>query len=200
MVGGLGHVVAEIVEAELIVGAIRYVGAVGLATGGRIQIVQYDADIQPERPVHRPHPLGVAPGQIVVDRDDVDSSPSQGIEIRGHGGHKRLAFARLHLGYLALMQNHSTHYLHIVGVQPQLAPSDFPRGRESLRKQRVEGFAAIYAILELGRTRQELLVRGLFRLRRHSRYSGQPCLEILHIPRVHVKHALEKVEQQSHLV
>ena len=65
------HVVAQVVEAELVVGAVGDVGGVGGAAlvGGHLR--QDDADLEAEEAVHAAHPLAVALGQVVVDGDDV---------------------------------------------------------------------------------------------------------------------------------
>jgi hypothetical protein len=40
-----------------------------------------NADAHPEQPVDLAHPLGVALGQVIVDRDDVDTVAGQRIQI-----------------------------------------------------------------------------------------------------------------------
>ena len=75
------HVVAQVVEAELVVGAVGDVGGVGGATLVVSQAGDDHPDVQPEEPVHAAHPLAVAFGQVVVDRDDVDALAAQGVEV-----------------------------------------------------------------------------------------------------------------------
>ena len=69
------HVVAEVVEAELVVGAVGDVGAVLLALlGGRgLEPGDDQADGEAEEAVDRAHPLGVAAGEVVVDGDEMDA-------------------------------------------------------------------------------------------------------------------------------
>ena len=52
-----------------------------------VQVVDDDPDCQAEKTIDLAHPLGVAPGEIVVDRDDVHSVTGQRIEINGEGRH-----------------------------------------------------------------------------------------------------------------
>ena len=81
-----GHVVAQVVEAELGVGAVRDVGRVGgalLLVG--LHVLQH-ADGEPEALVDRAHPLRVAAGQVVVDGDDVDALAGERVE---HDGQRR---------------------------------------------------------------------------------------------------------------
>ena len=78
-----GHVVAQVVEAHLIVGAVGDVGGVGGAAlvGGKA--VDYEADAKAEKAVDLAHPLAVALGEVVVHRDDVDALAREGVEVGG---------------------------------------------------------------------------------------------------------------------
>ncbi len=71
------HVVAEIIEAELVVGAEGDVGGVGGAPLSVIEIVDDDADGEAEELVDGAHPFGVAAGQVVVDGDDVNAAAGE---------------------------------------------------------------------------------------------------------------------------
>ena len=78
------------------------------------RLVVLDAtDGQPEPAEELTHPLGVAPGQVIVDRDHVDAQPGQGVEENGQGGHERLAFARGHFRDASLVQAHAADELDI---------------------------------------------------------------------------------------
>ena len=59
------------------------------------------------------HPLRIALGQIVVDRHQMRPLAFERVEIQGQRGHKSFAFARLHLGDVALMQNDAADQLHV---------------------------------------------------------------------------------------
>ena len=76
------HVVAQVVEAELVVGAVGDVGGVGGAPLVGRHAGQDHADVEPEEAVHAAHPLGVAFGQVVVDGDDVHALAAQRVEVR----------------------------------------------------------------------------------------------------------------------
>jgi hypothetical protein len=111
--GLAGHVVAQVVEAELVVGAVGDVGVVGLAALGLVLVVDDQADGEVQEAVEQAHPFRVAPGQVVVDRDHVDAPAFQGVEVDRGGGHQGLAFAGLHLGDLAVVQDHAAAHLHV---------------------------------------------------------------------------------------
>ena len=90
------HIVAQIVEAELVVGAVGDIGRIGGAALVVIQIVDDYADAESEEAVQLAHPLGIALGQVVVDRDHMHAAPAKRIEINRKRGDQRLAFAGLH--------------------------------------------------------------------------------------------------------
>ena len=74
-----GHVVAEIVEAELIVRAVGDVGSVGRSSLGGGQVMDDQADGETEEAVDLAHPLRVALGKIIVDGDDVNAFSGEGV-------------------------------------------------------------------------------------------------------------------------
>ncbi len=111
-----GHaVVAQVIEAELGVGAVGDVAIVLRAPFGGRLIAQDAADGQAQELINRAHPFAVARGQIIVDRDDVDAAAAQGVEIDGHGGDEGFAFAGGHFGDFALMQGDAADELDIKG-------------------------------------------------------------------------------------
>ena len=68
------HVVAQVVEAELGVRPVGHVRGVGGALVLEVLEVGPDApDAEPQEAVELAHPVGVACGQVVVHRDDVDA-------------------------------------------------------------------------------------------------------------------------------
>ena len=75
------HVVAQVVESELVVGAVGNVGAIGGAALVVVQIVHDHAHRQPQKLVDLAHPLGVALGQVVVHRDHVHAMTQQRIQV-----------------------------------------------------------------------------------------------------------------------
>ena len=104
VLGAHRHVVAEVVEPELVVRPVRDVGRVrGPALGRRhLRLDQPDRDA--ERAVDRPHPLGVALGEVVVHGDDVDALSGERVQVDGQRRGEGLALTGLHLGDLALVQ------------------------------------------------------------------------------------------------
>ena len=157
------HVVAQIVEAEFVVRAIGDVGGIGRAALFVIESVNDDAYAQAEETVDLPHPFRVAAGEIIVDGDDMHALGRERVEINGERGDQGLAFAGLHLGDLAFVQDHAADQLHV-----EVALADGPlggltHGGEGRDQDIVERGALGELLLEVGGAR----LQGLVGQRRH---------------------------------
>ena len=64
--------------------------------------------------VERTHPFGIALGEVVIDRNDMYTFASKGIEVNRECGNERLTFTRLHFGNITAMQCGTTHELNVV--------------------------------------------------------------------------------------
>ena len=96
------HVVAQVVEAELVVGAVGDVRVVGSTALGCAGLVQIDAiNRQTQIAVNRTHPLAVALCQVGVHRDQVGAPSGQRVQEERHRRDQRLAFARRHFSDVA---------------------------------------------------------------------------------------------------
>ena len=132
------HVVAQIIEAELVVGSVGDVGAIRLlAFADRPDRAGY-ADRQSEKLVEPAHPFRVASGQVIVDGNDVDAFAFKRIQIGGQRGDQRFSFTGLHLGDLALVQHIAADQLHVEVPHVQDALAGFARYRECFGKDVVE--------------------------------------------------------------
>ncbi len=80
------------------------------------------------------HPFGVAVGEIVVDRDDVDALALKRIEVDRRSRHQRFTFAGAHLGDGAGMQHHAADQLHVEMPQAQCPLRRLTDRGEGLRK------------------------------------------------------------------
>ena len=63
------HIVAQVIEAELVVGAIDNVGLIGLALVLGTLTGAHHAHAETHKAVQRAHPTGIAAGQVVVYGD-----------------------------------------------------------------------------------------------------------------------------------
>ena len=152
------HVVAQVVKAHLVVGAVGDVAGVGGAALGVVQVVHDQAHGEAHKFVDFAHPLAVAAGQVVVDGHDVHAFAGQGVEVGGQSGHQRLAFAGLHFGDAALMQAHAADHLHRVGAHAHGALGSLAAGGKGVGQKIVQRFAGLKALFELRRLGLELLV------------------------------------------
>ena len=152
------HVVAQVVEAELGVRAVRDVGRVGVAPLVRRHHVPDRGRAHPERLVHRAHPLGVALGEVVVHRDEVDVRAGQRVQVEGHRGNERLALTGLHLGDVALVEDDRAHHLDVERAQSEGALRRLADGRVGLEDELAHVLPVLEPLAELDRLAGELLV------------------------------------------
>ncbi len=120
---GGGHVVAQVVEAELVVGAVGDVAGVVGPLLARLLLEPGDdqPDIEAHPLVDPTHPLGVEACQVVVDGDEVHAVATEAVEVRRQRADQRLALAGLHLGDPAEVQRGAAHQLHV-----EVALTDHP--------------------------------------------------------------------------
>ncbi len=155
------HVVAQVVEAHFVVGAVGDVGGVGFLAFGVGLFMNDQADAQTEEPVNLAHPFGVALRQIIVDGDDVNAVARQGVQIRRKRGDQGFSLAGLHFSHAALMQHHAADDLHAEMLHAQHAPGRLAADREGLRQDIVQRRAVRKTRLELVGLRPQLLVGQL---------------------------------------
>ncbi len=153
------HVVAQVVEAVFVVGAVGDVGGVGDLLLVVPHLRQVDADRQAEETVDPSHPVGIALGEIIVDRHHVHALARQRIEIGGQRGDERLALAGAHFGDLAVVQHDAADQLDVEMAHLQHALGGLADDRERLGKNRVERLAGGDARLERLGLRFQVVVR-----------------------------------------
>ena len=153
------HVVAQVVEAELVVGRVGDVGGVGHPALVGTHLRGDHADGEPEELVHAAHPLGVVLGEVVVDRDDVDALAGQPVEVGRQRGDEGLALTGLHLRDVAEVQGGTAHDLHVEVSLAEHALGGLAHGGERLGHDRVELLAVRDPLLELDRHPLQLFVR-----------------------------------------
>jgi hypothetical protein len=160
----VGHVVAQVVEPELVVGAVGDVGRVGLAALRRGHPAEDRAHGQAEEAMHPAHPLRVALGQVVVDRDHVHALAGQAVEVRGEHTREGLALTGLHLRDRPRVQDDRADDLHLVRLLTEDPVGGLAGHRERLRQEVVERLTLAQPPLELVGLRAELVVGQRLRL------------------------------------
>ena len=146
-----GQVVAQVVEAELRVRPVDDVARVGLLLVDLVHPRLDRADGHAQQVVDRLHPVGVAAGEVVVDRDQVDALAADRVAVlvaRGEpvqhdrqGRRERLALTRLHLRDRAVVQHHAADQLDVEVALPEGALAGLARERERLVQQLLERLA-----------------------------------------------------------
>ena len=96
---------------------------------------------QPEEVVRRAHPLRVAPGEVVVDGDDVGAAAGEAVEHRGERRDEGLALAGAHLGDPALVERDGAHQLDVVLAHAHGPLHGLAAGGEHLGDELVEDLA-----------------------------------------------------------
>ena len=175
------HVVPEVVKAELVVGAVGDVAGVGLPSLVVVLFVNYAAHGHAEEFVYFAHPLGVALRQVVVHGDYMHAVAGEGVEVGGQSLGYGLAFARLHLGYTALMQHYAAQKLYVVMPLAYGALCGLADYGECLRQQVVLSLAVIQACPELVGLSPELLIRKGFHTAFQIVYSFYHGHELLNL-------------------
>ena len=169
----IDHVVAQVVKPKLVVGAVGDIGVVGGLLGLALHARHVHTHAQSQEVVQAPHPLGVAPGQVVVDGHHVHALARQGIEHHRQGGHQRFAFAGAHLGDLAAVQGHATDELHIEVPHLQRALAGLAGQRKGLGQDFIERGAARHARAQfVGEAAQRRIV--------HLFEAGLQGIDLLH--------------------
>ena len=122
------QLVAQHVEADLVdrgVGDVALVGGAPLV-GGRLG--GDPADGQAHRLEQRAHPFGVAPGEVVVDGDDVHAAARDGVPGGGDRAGQGLALAGGHLDDVARQHPQRAEQLNVERAQRR-SRARRPRGR-----------------------------------------------------------------------
>ena len=153
------HVVAKVVEAELVVRAVGHVGAVGHLPFLVREPVDDDPHREAEELIHRPHPLGVAPRQVIVHRDHVHAAAGQCVQVHRERRDERFSFAGLHLGDPARVKDDAADELGVEVPHAERAFRCLAHHRKGLGKNVVERLAVGETLLELVRLCPQACIR-----------------------------------------
>jgi hypothetical protein len=142
-VGGVDdRVIAEKVEARFLGGDVRDVGGVGRLPTAAVEVLRDRRGGEPEEGIGRAHPRRVAPGEVVVRRQDVHAAAGQRVQRRRHHRHERLALAGRELGELALVQGDGRQHLHVERPHAEGPGARLPGEGVGLGQDLAEGAAA----------------------------------------------------------
>ncbi len=175
------HVVAQVVEAELVVGPVGDVSGVRGTPLRRCHLGLDEPDLEPEKAVDAAHPLRITAGEVIVDRHDVDAAPGDAVEVRRHRRNQRLPLAGLHLGDVAPVQRPGADDLDVVVALAEGALRRFAHHGERLRLEVVEGGSVGKTLAELGGLGAKLVVAEPFDLRFEGVDLYDELLELLQL-------------------
>ena len=164
LLGAGDHVIAQVIETELGVGAIRDVGLVGRALELERHVVLEQTDGHAQVLVDAAHPLGVALGKVIIDSNDVHALAGNSVKIAGQRGDEGLTFAGLHLGDVALVQCHGANELHVKVAHTHGALGSLTHGGKGLGEHVVERLAVGVTLAELIGLGAEFLLGHLLKL------------------------------------
>ena len=143
-----GHVVAQVIEAKLVVCPVGDIRGILLAALLWRLTSEDTAGGETKEAMNTAHQLRLVRGQVVIHRDHVDALARQRVEVGRQRSHERLSFAGLHLRDVAQVKSRATHDLDIVRTQANRALRRLPHRRKSLWKQRIQGLPVRDPILE----------------------------------------------------
>ena len=149
------HIVTQIVKSEFVIRTISHIRGIGGLPFCKIQSMDDQPHRQPQKLIDLTHPLTVTTGQIVIHRNKVNAFSCQRIEIDRQRSDKRLSFACLHFGNLALVQGHAAKKLHIEMPHPGRSDRGFPHDGKSLWQQNFERLPVIQPLPEFHRLRRK---------------------------------------------
>jgi len=172
------HVVAQVIEAEFVVGAVGDVAGIRLALVAVRHARVDHAHAQAQPVVELAHLRRVTAGQVVVHGDHVDALAFQRVEVHRQRGDQGLAFTGAHFGDLAQVQDHAADQLDIVMAHAEHAAAGFTADRERFGQHLVQGFTVSDALLELRGLGLELLVGELFDFRLQRIDLGDDAVEL----------------------
>ncbi len=107
------HVVAQIIETELVVRAVGHIRAVRRLPFLVGEPMDDDADREAEEAVNLAHPFRVAPRQVVVDGHDVHAFAFEGIQVHRQRGDQCFTLACFHFRDLAGVKNDAADKLDV---------------------------------------------------------------------------------------
>ena len=176
------EVVPQVVEAELGVRAVDDVAGVRLDLA-LVALLRLDhADGEAQHLVDGAHPLRVAAGQVVVHRDQVDLLAGDRVQRNGERGGERLALARLHLGDVAVVEDHSADQLDVEMALAEGPLACLAGQREGLVERLVDlDLAALDPLAERHRVLLDLVILEQLHLGLEVGDAGHPLLEFLEL-------------------
>ena len=152
------HIVAEVVEAEFIVGTVGNIRRVSRA----LFVVGLPVHDQPrrqsEKSVDTTHFFAVAARQVVIDRDDMHALTGQRVQIGGHRCDQCFSLAGLHFGDTPLVKQDTTDHLDAERALAEDARGSLTHGGKGIRQNIIRILALREPFLQAGRCCTKLVL------------------------------------------
>src|ERR1700737_2321679 len=97
-----------------------------------------DAGSETQESVHATHVGGVAAGEVIVDRNDVNAFASQCVEVTWESRNERFAFTGSHFRHSATVKSDATDHLNVVMPEPDRAPGCFANDSKGFGQKLVD--------------------------------------------------------------
>ncbi len=152
------HIVAQVIEAQLVVGHIGDVALVGLLALLAGHAVEDHSHGQAQELMHLSHPLRVTLHQIVVHRHHMDALALQGIEVGREQECLGLSFTGAQFRDAALVHDDAADQLYSVMLCLQHPGRGLPDGGVGLGKQIVQSRSLRQPLLEFRSLVPQLLI------------------------------------------
>ena len=147
------------------------------------------------------HLLRLELGEVVVDRDDVDTLAGERVEVRREDADEGLALTGLHLRDVAPVERRATHDLYVEVALVQHARRRLTHRGERLRHQRVERLAVVEALPEVGGLAAQVLVGHRRVVALDGIHLASDRLKLLELTALaDVQHPVEQSHPKSHFL
>ena len=156
--GAHGHIVAQVIEAKLIVGAESNIGVILTDFFRRRYGIANKTHGKSQKFVKFAHPLTIACGKVFINRNHMHAFARQGVQIYRAGGYQRFALAGAHLGNTAVMQRHAANQLHVKMAHTQNAAAGFTHYGIGFQHKIVNAGALRQAIFKIGRFGLQVII------------------------------------------
>ena len=148
LVQGGNHVIAKVVKAEFIIRSVGNIGIISNLSLLEIQVMDNEAYGKAEEFIDLSHPFAVALCQVIIDRNDVNAFPFQGIQVNRSGSYQGFTFTGTHFSNITAVENNTANQLHIEMAHAQYATGRFADNCKGFRKDIVQCFALGQTSLE----------------------------------------------------
>ncbi len=161
------HVVAQVVEAVFVVGAVGDVSGISCTLRHGWHVWQVNADGQAKEFKQCTVIFGITLRQIVIDGNNVHAFAAQRVQVSGQGRGQGFTFTGAHLCDATFVEHHAANQLHIKVTHTEDTLTCFTYGGKGLRNQAFKAFAFFQALAEQVSFRFQFIVRELYEIRLH---------------------------------